>query len=714
MSGAGNENEGPSHRRSTRARKQREANPCEFLDEEEDAASAAGRPSSGASSSNASSNPSSETRLATPSTHRRRWHWYGKRNAAEFSSVDGTDKIIRTSRWGYNSGIVGYDCSGVFAKGEKELVAEQDAENVALEMTDFGSEVKLTQVPYHADLLPYYDYFAQGIQQHSDVESFSITNFHLPPSPWLGENVIPTLENSFTLTDLTLSNCSLSGEDLASLANFLQGNTTLCSLDLSRNDIESADTVKSIAKAVNAKSSSIVHVNLSYCALGSGDKGALDKLLASVKKCESLEIGHKSMDSEAVASIAKFVGKKNALTFFSLAGARLDKENKKTLEASFAKNKTIESLCLSSNGLALPGIFHNTKKSIKSMSKLTYLDLSFNSLPVQGAKALAKILEHADCSLETLILSNNHLTTKGANHILPALKENESLEELDLSGNWLNDAVAPAVVDLLQNNSTLLSLDLQGNKSLKNNAKEQRRWRGHGQGYETIRPAEDRGKAEIVKGALFDTTSLQTIANSNHTCAVHFSGRNERAETMRNINELDVAEGVKIRYKVVLALTEVNKDLYDPRSFNDVPLELMPYLITLVQQELGVAGYGCDILPKRKNKKDRSKSYWDYTTPGLAWYLRRKTICDPTLSCIFEVIMGWQSLPLLFVNGAGKLPKKVTKQAAKKKSRKRRRKFGEDDDSDDEPYIPKGARKTAKRVWDQETRRFVRIPAPVY
>ena len=49
--------------------------------------------------------------------------------------------------------------------------------------------------------------------------------------------------------------------------------------------------------------------------------------------------------------------------------------------------------------------------------------------------------------------------------------------------------------------------------------------------------------------------------------------------TFCQVNELDVAEGVKIRYKVVFALTEVNKDLYDPRSFNDVPLELMPYLI---------------------------------------------------------------------------------------------------------------------------------------
>ena len=110
----------------------------------------------------------------------------------------------------------------------------------------------------------------------------------------------------------------------------------------------------------------------------------------------------------------------------------MDKDNKKALEASLVKNKTIESLCLRSNGLALPGILRATKKAMKSLSRLTTLDLSFNSLPVQGAKALAKFLEHADCSLETLILSNNHLTTKGANHILPALKENESLEELDL------------------------------------------------------------------------------------------------------------------------------------------------------------------------------------------------------------------------------------------------------------------------------------------
>ena len=114
----------------------------------------------------------------------------------------------------------------------------------------------------------------------------------------------------------------------------------------------------------------------------------------------------------------------------------------------------------------------------------------------------------------------------------------------------MNDAVAPAVVDLLQNNSTLLSLDLQGNKSLKVNAKTRYRYR-HGHGYETIHPTQvELGKAAIVKGALFDTTSLQTIANSNHTCAVRLSGQN----TSTSIKEETIRKSETFPLRSVLLL----------------------------------------------------------------------------------------------------------------------------------------------------------------
>ena len=82
------------------------------------------------------------------------------------------------------------------------------------------------------------------------------------------------------------------------MATFLQSNTTLCSLDLSKNNIESADTLKAIAKALNKKSSAITVVHLAHTTLGGGDNAALEKLLASLKKCEVLDIGHEDMDSE--------------------------------------------------------------------------------------------------------------------------------------------------------------------------------------------------------------------------------------------------------------------------------------------------------------------------------------------------------------------------------------------------------------------------------
>ncbi|KAL9180339.1 hypothetical protein ACHAXT_008309 [Thalassiosira profunda] len=332
------------------------------------------------------------------------------------------------------------------------------------------------------------------------------------------------------------------------------------------------------------------------------------------------------MDAEGVARIATWLGKKSvSLISFSLVGAQIDKDNKRALEESLVKNKTIQELSLSSNGLALPGILRATKKAMKSLSRLTSLDLSFNSLPVQGAKALAKFLEHANCSLETLILSNNHLTTKGANHILPALKANESLEELDLRYNL----------------------------------------------------------------------------------------RGIPMETVRRINALDGPEGLKIRYKVVLALTNEKLNLYDPCGFNDVPLELMPRLLNLLQQEIGCDGFGADIVASSSMTNDRPfrKRKWNRETRSQEYF------SDPTLARLYEVIMAWQSLPLLFVNGAGKLPEK--KEAKPPKKRKKRRRFGDEDDDDDEPYIPKGGRKRGRWVHQpvaDGSRYFelVRIPPPVY
>jgi hypothetical protein len=155
------------------------------------------------------------------------------------------------------------------------------------------------------------------------------------------------------------------------------------------------------------------------------------------------------------------------------------------------------------------------------------------------------------------------------------------------------------------------------------------------------------------------------------------------------INALDITEGKKIRYKAVLAINEVQPDLYDPRNFASIPLELMPKLLELVQQELD---FGRDSTIRLVPKKS-------------------------SLNCIYEVVTTWNT-PLLFARGAGKLKKKEKappvnqKKKSQSKGRKRR-KFGDESDDDDEPYIPVGARKRGKRVYNPELNKWEYIPPTV-
>jgi hypothetical protein len=209
---------------------------------------------------------------------------------------------------------------------------------------------------------------------------------------------------------------------------------------------------------------------------------------------------------------------------------------------------------------------------------------------------------------------------------------------------------------------------------------------------------------------------------------------------LRQINALDATEGKKIRYKVVLALNHVNTDLYNPRSFDNVPLEMMPFLLEMLQQGIGHNGFGKEIAPKNMPNMDASymtsvwnpetrqrenvKTYYGGWNP-LTRKREKKTISKSTesLSRVFEVIMSSQSLPQLFSRGPGEFKftgngdstTTAEKTEKKKKSKsKKRRKFGDADDDDDDAYIPKGARKRGKWEYNPESRKCEYVPPPVY
>lgn len=213
-------------------------------------------------------------------------------------------------------------------------------------------------------MMPCYEYFAEGIQHRTSLEEFKVINYNLPQSPWLEKNILPVLEQNRKLSVLELSNCSLSADDLTSLTKFVAENKTLSTLNISRTNIESEDTVKALANAFK-KHPALRKVNLAYCSFAGGH-GMMDKILGACKKCDSLQIGHKDFDSNCVEKIANFLGKKHSLTSFSLVGAPVDKDNKRLLSEALVQNKTIEKLRIHSNQLQLPAVIRGTKKVIKS------------------------------------------------------------------------------------------------------------------------------------------------------------------------------------------------------------------------------------------------------------------------------------------------------------------------------------------------------------
>ena len=333
------------------------------------------------------------------------------------------------------------------------------------------------------------------------------------------------------------------------------------------------------------------------------------------------------------------------------------------------RNTTLEQLSLSSNhlGNAKGRVLSTVMSGMKSSVSLVYVDLSSNDIRrMPSIKLVAKYLA-SNPSLVGLDLSNNFMPAKSASVLMQSLKTNTTLQQLYLRNNRISDKSVPSFTDALHNNTTLRSLDLQ---------------------YNNLRV--QTGRKVMIK-ALCDTTSLDSIVNSNHTCSIVIAGRNYGGtfeEELGKINALE-NEGEKIRYKVVLAKKQ-NKELINNRMFDDVPLELIPRVLELVQQEIGCHGYGEGIVKSVK---------------------KRNTI--NRLSNLYELISQWPDFHLLFARGPGKASLTKTGKLKKKQDIVKKRKAADED----EDFVPNGFRKANKRPrwqWSAEKRRYVRKePTPV-
>ena len=222
-------------------------------------------------------------------------------------------------------------------------------------------------------------------------------------------------------------------------------------------------------------------------------------------------------------------------------------------------------------------LYDNTIDNIKDVKQLCQIVEDHPSIErltlagccgeeVDGYETLQMIINAGKSKLKLFDLSNNNINTGGDTFISDFLKDNPTLSNFWFSGNQLDNNDAIAIAGALKCNTNLVTLDLTDNNISKD-------------GWSALRKAE------------FDDTSLNSAADSNHTCAIKYpSGGDEiqgldTSEMNGDPDSSVVFDPMYIRQKKIYSvLSSRNRECSNVGHFDDVPVELLPDMLDPIQQ----------------------------------------------------------------------------------------------------------------------------------
>jgi len=336
--------------------------------------------------------------------------------------------------------------------------------------------------------------------------------------------------------------------------------------------------------------------------------------------------------------------------------AELGNEGFLRLSTFLEENTTLKSLCIAVDKLDDVSVATSFSDAIRGHPTLSTIMLSncgLNGQPI----VLRKIFEGCvETEIQSLLLSGDDMSDDvrsdtrlvGDDIIVLAdfIQSNPLTKTLFFRHNDISNNDTVLLASALKKNTNLINLDLEDANIT------------------------EAGEKTLLN-ALFDPTSMDSIVASNHSCRVYtydiksttvIAQRPPLEQEVLNINEGKYTIGQKIRKKVVLALCGVEGELFDLSHFNDLPLQLMPRVLELIQEHSQT----------RTEFRDMPVQFLldmiEESPPNEARF-HRKQLGKDALSRLFHTLRGWE-LPLLFENlntpsdnrGAGKRKRRKTRR----------------------------------------------------
>lgn len=256
------------------------------------------------------------------------------------------------------------------------------------------------------------------------------------------------------------------------------------------------------------------------------------------------------------------------LSKLSLCSVRLGSDGLLKLSSYLKDNTCLKNLMIGSDTIDLP-VASSLSDAVKDHPCLE--GIGFIKCGLDNAAALRIILEGCHKLKELLIIKDN-IGSEGVHLLADFISSNNNVYILQLDENKMSDSDTLLLAAALKKNTNLRQLYLENDEITK------------------------AGEKSLLK-AVFDPTSMDSIVESNHMCRVYtfdtskpliVKQRYKKEREVMNINRKNKSMSIqqKIRKKVVLALCGCRSKvkLFDLSHFNDLPLQLMPRVLELIQE----------------------------------------------------------------------------------------------------------------------------------
>ena len=271
-------------------------------------------------------------------------------------------------------------------------------------------------------------------------------------------NILWDGTNNSTPDSLNLSG-QCEGDGVSLIAFGLCNNRTICTLDISNNNISNLGA-QEIARALHMNQT-LQTLNISSNDIQVDGAKAMAKALHENQALQALNISSNDIQVDGAKAMAKALHENQALQALNISSNDIQVDGAKAMAKALHENQALQTLNISSNDIQVDGA-KAMAKALHENQALQTLNISSNDIQVDGAKAMAKAL-HENKALQTLNISSNDIQADGATAMAIALHENKALQTLNISSNDIQVDGAKAMAIALHENQTLQTLNISSN-----------------------------------------------------------------------------------------------------------------------------------------------------------------------------------------------------------------------------------------------------------